>query len=1156
MVVRPTEGSGAGCRVGLPTGLRDEMIVTASRSPPRTPARPWRKPPFRSVPFDSIPVGTLTPLKDLLQVTKKSSAGGPAPSGEEVPDYGTDPGSDLERQLKRRAYESPACESPAKIFQRMKAQALWRRQGPASGGSSDVIVTPTPRPARPRPGRGAPVPAAPQGSAEVPCGRARPETELLCTQNPENQTVKALPSDPLVMETPQNFFLRMKYKLQQQRKDPIPSNAVKQNIPPSTTMEEPLVKSACAEQLRNDPTSNVATDEDDRDSFLVELMDADEERSQNTVTSSVCLYSAPFKNGYEVGKKHRSGEANHTELHQAIRELQPSNKQGAAEVGKMLETNSQKLSQCLGNMNSPLKVHIPRKQKLKEVCEASLDEPHTNQVPCKADKEKNISLTCWRIEVMDGNTAIYVKGRRKGMKDLYWHSNAITERIASNQVKTSSGRVYLLEGNIDSTSMKKKGFPYRFIRRFTYGFSKNWKKYVEEFLEERRKEGKQNTSKDENEESYSDGTDVLKNAEGSARDAEKPETGKTTYEVLSRNDENTDATPKHSSISNYSNGLHTRSGRLIKRPFSFWCGQRAFVDRNLNVTIEEGGTDYLSMVFANGKSSEKSISFSKTNKRKEVMKTAEKTAKSQSKGKNNEKGVSSKRETRSTGCKEARRHLFSDDEESDHAVSSAACEGELIVRLTPLSTKVLKPNCKSRSPERTKEKREAQYGELTVCQQAEKYSAKQLQDRHLTKELSIRDDEEECSEDIPLSIKRKTKPPLNKETQNSKSSSNCERSQDDANKVLCEQRTVRQSTPQSTGGSDFLERKTSSGESDASLMPSKAMRTKRKTNPPKYFSEFEPESSKEEFHIKQKNSKVSDKTSRCQVSNTAKTSAAKSRKSKREEVQKSQELFPRATDGWSEKELQKLYRAVASFPKHKKGFWVDVAMAVGSRSAEECHQKYIEEQQEKVSKKHAKTTTASGKSEEKGKKEPVMITAKEGTFRRKQQMRDFLDRLPKDNHDDIFTATPFQNRRVKLPMFQGSQDDDDDDDDDDDFELTDNPVTPSSALLPMVKTPQCEHISPGMLAPINRKDYDRHVFRMQKNTWGRRGTWDKIKKSSARGVLGTPASRRTKFSFEKGKYFLFLLLHFRLLRLLSHPCWLVGCPHPVCLTAFLPSVFS
>ncbi|NXX44425.1 M18BP protein, partial [Tricholaema leucomelas] len=117
-----------------------------------------------------------------------------------------------------------------------------------------------------------------------------------------------------------------------------------------------------------------------------------------------------------------------------------------------------------------------------------------------------------------------------------------------------------------------------------------------------------------------------------------------------------------------------------------------------------------------------------------------------------------------------------------------------------------------------------------------------------------------------------------------------------------------------------------------------------------------------------------------------------------------------------------LGRAVASFPKHKSGFWLDVAMAVGSRSAEECHQKYMEEQEAKGSKPCSKKSNTSAKPAQMGtetllwgcKEEPVMITAKVGTFKRKQQMRDFLDHLPKDNHDDVFTATPFQNIRVKV----------------------------------------------------------------------------------------------------------------------------------------------
>ncbi|NWI71004.1 M18BP protein, partial [Todus mexicanus] len=120
--------------------------------------------------------------------------------------------------------------------------------------------------------------------------------------------------------------------------------------------------------------------------------------------------------------------------------------------------------------------------------------------------------------------------------------------------------------------------------------------------------------------------------------------------------------------------------------------------------------------------------------------------------------------------------------------------------------------------------------------------------------------------------------------------------------------------------------------------------------------------------------------------------------------------------------LSSLGRAVASFPKHRKGFWVDVAMAVGSRSAEECQQKYLEEQQAKGSNAHAKKSTASGKAEQKAMNvlvpaapsEPVAITAKVGTFKRKQQMREFLEHLPKDDHDDVFTATPFRNVRVKV----------------------------------------------------------------------------------------------------------------------------------------------
>ncbi|NXO81991.1 M18BP protein, partial [Sitta europaea] len=100
---------------------------------------------------------------------------------------------------------------------------------------------------------------------------------------------------------------------------------------------------------------------------------------------------------------------------------------------------------------------------------------------------KIICLSSWRIKVLTGNMAICVEGERMDRKQLLWHSSAITERVTRSQVKTSSGAVYQLKGKIDSAVMRREGFPYRFTKRFTYGFSSRWKEYVEDMLEERRR---------------------------------------------------------------------------------------------------------------------------------------------------------------------------------------------------------------------------------------------------------------------------------------------------------------------------------------------------------------------------------------------------------------------------------------------------------------------------------------------------------------------------------------------------------------------------------------------------------------------------------------------------------------------------------------------
>uniref|UniRef100_A0A803XU33 Mis18-binding protein 1 n=1 Tax=Meleagris gallopavo TaxID=9103 RepID=A0A803XU33_MELGA len=908
--------------------------------------------------------------------------------------------------------------------------------------------------------------------------------------------------DPIVLESPQKFFLRVKQKLQQkqQQKDPALPSPNKQNVPPPPAAEKPVIKSAFGELLPSAQTACVAAAKDNEDNFLVESMDADDEMSLNTVTSTVGVCSTPSDPGDQLEGRCGNREAKRSELQEEKGRLQPSNQRAEHRAEKILETAVQKPTQHLCSV--VLSTHeacMPRKQKQKENCNGPLDKPRADQLAVTADKEKRICLSSWRIKVMSGNTAVCIEGKRKDMKDMLWHSNAVVERVAYNQVKTSSGNIYLLQGHIDSVWMRKEGFSYQFIKRFMFGFSKRWKEYIEELLKElRRKEHKKRIGEDRNDEidSMVD-TDEAESAEDSARDVRKRETRNTTYEVLPRKDEHTYQTPNHKPALNGSSGTYTRSGRLVKPPLSFWCGEREFVDQDLNVTIQKGGTDYLSMMYSTEKPKRKTSSLSKMKEKKDSTKTVEEKTKSQDKGKSEEKRVSTKNKATSTESREARR--FISDDESDRASDINKIKTWFSNKGTRLNTEdANKHNCNSRNTGTRKEKTGKEYGEATTGQNmySLRSARKPCHGKPLPEESSSKDGEEESSDYIQLTVKRKKKPFLPKEIQNSESSSACERLQGSTSEVSSERQAVaqcpaashsmqlRQRIPAFIDSSDSSEEETSSGE---------------------------------EYHTKEKRSEVSNKKANGGVNHIAKPSAAKPSESKGDKVHKTVAFFSKAADDWSQKELQKLHRAVASFPKHKNGFWVEVAMAVGSRSAEDCHQKYTEEQA-KTSKRPATKKTTSGKPEQKDKTEPVAITAKVGTFKRKQQMRDFLDNLPKDDHDDVFTATPFQNRRVRLPTFLGSHDDDDDDD----FALTNNPITPSSAIFPLAKTPQCEHISPGMLGPINRKDCDRHVFRMQK-TQGCRSSWDKVKKQQAGTLHGTPASSRTKFTFAKSKCVLFLL---------------------------------
>ncbi|XP_061015216.1 mis18-binding protein 1 [Dama dama] len=290
----------------------------------------------------------------------------------------------------------------------------------------------------------------------------------------------------------------------------------------------------------------------------------------------------------------------------------------------------------------------------------------------------------------------------------------------------------------------------------------------------------------------------------------------------------------------------------------------------------------------------------------------------------------------------------------------------------------------------------------------------------------------------------------------------------------------------------------------------------RKTKTIPVMSESETEESENEFYMKQKKAKCSAKENLQkpdvgnELPNTEKMGSGKTNRY-------SLECLPGLTqdEEWNKKELQKLHCAVASLPKHKPGFWSDVATAVGSRSADECQRKYMEDPRGKRFQKHdTKKKPANPKGQD-GKiddadKETMKITAKVGTLKRKKQMRDFLEQLPKDDHDDFFSATPLQRQKILLPSFQDSQEGDDILPN-----MDRNPTTPSSVIFPLAKTPQCHHVTPGMLDSINRNDCDKYVFRMQKTHKSKGGTtWGNIKKKTFETDFSTPPSRR-KTPFNK-----------------------------------------
>ncbi|XP_026966955.1 mis18-binding protein 1 isoform X2 [Sagmatias obliquidens] len=960
-----------------------------------------RNMPMHAVFFDSIPSGTLTPVKDLAKYQKSSLKWNDHKKSQflEITVFNnkfqstmlaeaTTSNSSLDisaiKPNKDGLKNKASYESPGKIFQRMKEKVLRNKQEQASRNSllepptneSNKIFTPN---------------GAEEGVLQH---------TYLCEGKENNKSFQ--PEDSSLRELP---ILNQEHE----------------NDSAAGVSNKALTRAQLARQVLHSKENTVATTKSKKDTFVLEGTDSTCEKSQNTTIETLCV---PFKNGSQLMV---SDDSKITTEGTSKQEIKEGN-----------EKTMPRETDLPGSMNDTCKIvlatprfHIGIPQRSKS--NAWKLSPSTCQtITNGVKKNKVVQLQEWMIKVINDNTAICVEGKLTDITNIYWHSNAIIERIKHNKLRTLSGNMYILKGMIDRISMKEAGYPNYLIRKFMFGFPEKWKEYIDNFLEQLRsceKKGGKARQKQKTERVVPDIRKSMKNDAGEKK-----------IEVL----------------------------------------QRATATCDLDC-------DHL-----------------------------ERTEESKV----------------SVDILTSREQFFSDEERKYMAVN----QKKPYILVTPLkSKKVIEQKCMNynlsfgtiKAVTDFAVRKHQKESKSNLCEPTSPIS-KPTKTLESTFEYSVghkSKNKEGCSECDLLTVNQKIKIPSPKKeqtvTSDFKKNTRLSKLKKTENQVTVSfykhQSSSDLSNEESEKGKEFrrkagVVKKTRARNTKEIVVHLRKSTRKTRTIP--VMSESETEESENELHMKQKKARCSAKENlqKSDISNELPViETMGSGKTNRYSLACLPGLIQ--DEEWNKKELQKLHCAFASLPKHKPGFWSEVAMAVGSRSAHECQRKYMEDPRGKRSQKHVtkkKPVNPKGKISDSDKKQTIKITAKVGTLKRKQQMRDFLEQLPKDDHDDFFSTTPLQHQRVLLPSFRDSQEEDDILPN-----MDRNPTTPSSVIFPLAKTPQCQHVSPGMLASINRADCDKYVFRMQKTHKSKGGTvWGNIKKKTIESDFSTPPSRR-KTPFNK-----------------------------------------
>ncbi|XP_059229122.1 mis18-binding protein 1 [Mustela nigripes] len=1064
-----------------------EIPLSSETSSPR------KNMPMQAIFFDSIPAGTLTPVKDLAkyQIPFLTLKDYKKKNFLEMTNFNnknifhstmlaeaTTSNSSLDisaiKPNKDRLKNKTNYESPGKVFQRMKEKVLRDKQEQASGNRSLLE------------------PLKSEKKIFTPKGAEKRllQYTYICEEKENNKSSQSDNNSP--KEVP---FLNQEHE----------------NVSTAGFSNKALPRAQLAKQILHSKENTFVTTKSKKDTFVLGGVDSVIEKSQNSTLETLNPNCVVKNDGQSVvsDSKIPTERTSQQEFKEGNEHTMPR------ETDVLVSMNDT----CKIVLATPrLHITIPRKSKRN----ASNHSPSTLQtLTNEVKKNKVVQLQEWMIKIINNNTAICVEGKLTDITNIYWHSNVIIERIKHNKLRTLSGNIYILKGMIDRISMKEAGYPNYLIRKFMFGFPEKWKEHIDNFLEQLRACEKKERKARQKQKVGRFVPDIQKSSKNDVRENQTDvlQKASTTYDIDCCHLEVKNS--KRSRLPGATE-LNVCHGNCQNKP------PLRLPDDHVNNTFQNGGGNDLSNEELNGKKEYENLS----SKKLENCERADETIiKSQKQERTEESNVSIDILTS--------RQLFSSDKERK---CMALNQKEAYILVTPLkSKKVIEQECMKYNlscgtikavtdfaePNHQKESKTDLNGTVhlinkptKIFKNAFEYSVDQKNKNKedcnecdlLTVNQKIKISHPKKEKMVTSNFKKNTKllPKLKKTKKASMSFYEHQSSSDLSSEESETEKRIRKKA-------EIAKKTRARNTKETVVHLRKSTRTTTRKIP--VISESETEESESEFYIKQKKARCSAKEN-LQKAGIRKESPIIEAMGSNETNRHSFECFPGIIqdEEWNEKELQKLHCAFASLPKHKPGFWSDIAMAVGSRSAEECQRKYMEDPREKGSQKLVtKKKTVSpkgqnGKIVDADKKQIIKITAKVGTLKRKQQMRDFLEQLPKDDHDDFFSTTPLQNQRVLLPSLQDSAEEDDILP-----SMDKNPATPSSVVFPLAKTPQCQHVSPGMLASVNRNDCDKYVFRMQKNHRSKGGiVWGNIKKKVETDFLTPTSKKETLFNKELG----------------------------------------